>query len=74
MGAGPGRYAVIGRSEGEPVLYHADKTRDEAERLCERREAATSRPCYVISMAAWQANPREALRRAERERFGPDNS
>lgn len=58
------RLAVIGRSEGGPVLYHTDKTRDDAELLCARRESARGRPCYVITMAAWQA---------EGECFGPGN-
>ncbi len=63
-------YAVVGRSEDDPVLYHADKARAEAKRLCSRRETATGRLCYIVGMAAWLADPRGAIRRAEAERFG----
>jgi hypothetical protein len=76
MMAGSAGYAVVGRSEDEPVLYHANKAREEAERLCTQREATVGRPCFVIGMAAWLADPRGALRRAEAERFGgaPDTA
>jgi hypothetical protein len=70
MGADGASYAVIGRSDDEPVLYHANKSWEEAERLRQQREATTGRACYVVELAAWLANPRQVLRHAEAERFG----
>lgn len=61
-------YAVIGRSENYPTLYHMNQTPTNAERLRARREAATGRPCYVVAMPAWEANPLTALTNAEAER------
>jgi hypothetical protein len=61
-------YAVIGRSDNYPMLYHMNHTSTDAERLRARREAATGRPCYVVAMHAWEANPRTALTAAEAER------
>lgn len=46
------RYAVIGESEGYPVLYHIDQTPLIAEQLRKRREGAIGRPCFVVPMAA----------------------
>jgi hypothetical protein len=62
------QYAVIGRSENYPTLYHMNQTPMNAERLRARREAATGRPCYVVAMPAWDANPLAALTAAEAER------
>ena len=64
------QYAVIGRSENYPTLYHMNQTSVNAERLRARREAATGRPCYVVAMPAWEANPLTALTAAEAERTG----
>lgn len=65
------QYAVIGRSDrNEPTLYHFNQPQAQAERLRAQREAASGQPCYVVTMAAWQANPLAALQRAEAERFG----
>jgi len=61
-------YAVIGRSEDQPLLYHMNQTREGAERLRARREEAIGQPCYIVPMAAWHTNPMAALRRAEAER------
>src|SRR5262245_36346391 len=47
---GATQYAVIGRSENYPTLYHMNQTSVNAERLRARREAATGRPCYVVTM------------------------
>ncbi len=58
-------YAVIGESEGYPVLYHMNQKRLIAEQLRKRRETAIERPCYVVPMAAWFADPLHALRRAQ---------
>jgi hypothetical protein len=66
---GATRYAVIGRSENYPTLYHMNQTSVHAERLRARREAATGRPCYVVTMPAWEANPLAALTAAEAERI-----
>jgi hypothetical protein len=65
---GATQYAVIGRSENYPTLYHMNQTSVNAERLRARREAATGRPCYVVAMPAWEANPLTALTAAEAER------
>jgi hypothetical protein len=46
------RYAVIGESEGYPVLYHMNQTPLIAEQLRKRREALISRPCFIVPMAA----------------------
>ncbi len=66
------RYAVIGESEGYPVLYHMNQKRLIAEQLRERREALISRPCFIVPMAAWLADPLQALRRAEAARLRED--
>ncbi len=63
------RYAVIGESEGYPVLYHMDQTPLIAEQLRKRREALISRPCFIVPMAAWLTDPLRALRRAEAARL-----
>ncbi len=63
------RYAVIGESEGCPVLYHMDQTPLIAEQLRKRREALISRPCFIVPMAAWLADPLRALRGAEAARL-----
>ena len=62
---GESHYAVIGRSETYPTLYHMNQTRPNAERLRQRREAASKRPCFVVAMEAWAANPLTALQDAE---------
>jgi len=59
------RYAVIGESEGYPVLYHMDQTRRIAEQLRKRREALISRPCFIVPMSAWLSDPLGALRAAQ---------
>jgi len=66
------RYAVIGESEGEPVLYHMNQKRLIAERLRVRREVLISRPCFIVPMAAWLADPLQALRQAEGARLRKD--
>jgi hypothetical protein len=58
-------YAVIGRSENYPLLYHMNQPPLQAEQLRARREAATGRPCYIVTMAAWETDPRAALQAAE---------
>ncbi len=63
-----GRYAVIGESEGYPILYHMNQTRLIAEQLRVRREAVVGRPCFVVPMAAWFADPMAALRGAQGDR------
>ncbi|GEM_PF-5024088 len=63
------RYAVIGESEGEPVLYHMNQKRLTAEQLRKRRETTIGRPCFVVPMAAWLADPLQALRQAEATRL-----
>ena len=68
------QYAVIGRSETYPTLYHMNQTRPNAERLRQRREAATKRPCFVIAMEAWAANPLTALQDAEAARLLAEES
>ncbi len=65
-----GRYAVIGESEGYPILYHMDQTAKAAERLRVRREAVVGRPCFVVPMATWFADPMGALRQAQGARGG----
>jgi hypothetical protein len=65
------RYAVIGRSDEDPTLYHMNLPWVRADYLRARREAATGRPCYVIPMAAWHHDPLAALQRAERARSAP---
>ncbi len=62
------RYAVIGRSDADPTLYHMNLSWVRAVYLRARREAATGRPCYVVPMAAWHRNPLDALQWTERER------
>ena len=57
-------YAVIGESEGYPMLYHMNQTWANAERLRQRREAATGRLWFVVPMGAWFANPLTALHEA----------
>jgi hypothetical protein len=64
------RYAVIGESEGYPILYHMNQTAAMAEALRMRRERTTGRPCFVMPMAAWFADPVRALRQAEAARRG----
>ncbi len=64
------RYAVIGESEGYPVLYHMNQTPLIAEQLRKRREAVIGRPCFVVPMAAWFADPMGALREAQGVRGG----
>jgi hypothetical protein len=63
-------YAVIGRFEDEPIIYHMNLPWVRADHLRVRREAAIGRPCYVVPMAASHHDPRAALQRAEQERFG----
>lgn len=63
------RYAVIGESEGYPVLYHMNQKLLIAEHLRTRREALLSRPCFIVPMAAWLTDPLHALRRAEATRL-----
>jgi len=63
-----GRYAVIGESEGYPILYHMDQTAAIAEQLRVRREAVVGRPCFVVPMVAWFADPMGALRGAQGDR------
>jgi len=64
------RYAVIGESESDPVLYHMNQTRRIAEQLRKRREALISRPCFIVPMAAWLSDPLGALRAAQGGRRG----
>ncbi len=59
------RFAVIGESEGYPVLYHMNQKPLIAEQLRKRREGAIGRPCFVVPMAAWFADPLGALREAQ---------
>ncbi len=59
------RYAVIGESEGYPVLYHMNQRPLIAEQLRVRREATVGQPCFVVPMAAWFADPLGALREAQ---------
>lgn len=68
------QYAVIGRSETYPTLYHMNQTRPNAERLRQRREAAIKRPCFVVAMEAWAANPLTALQEAEAARSRSEGS
>jgi hypothetical protein len=63
-------YAVIGRSDDEPVLYHMNLSWAHADSLRVRREAATGRPCFIVPMATWHHDAGAALHRAEQERFG----
>ncbi len=58
------RYAVIGESEGYPVLYDMNQKPLIAEQLRKRREATIGQPCFVVPMSAWFADPRGALREA----------
>ncbi len=64
------RYAVIGESEGFPVLYHMNQKPLIAEQLRKRREAAIGQPCFVVPMSAWLADPLQALRRSASARLG----
>ncbi len=64
------RYAVIGESEGYPVLYHMNQKWLIAEQLRVRREAVVGRPCFVVPIAAWFADPLGALRGAQGMRGG----
>ncbi len=59
------RYAVIGESEGYPVLYHMNQKHLITEQLRKRREAIIRQPCFVVPMAAWFADPLGALREAQ---------
>ncbi|MCA1598277.1 MAG: hypothetical protein LC769_04530 [Chloroflexi bacterium] len=63
----PTLYAVIGRSENMPTLYHMNQTKEAAERLRTRREHATGQSAYVVPMAAWLANPLTAVQNAEQQ-------
>jgi hypothetical protein len=63
------RYAVIGESEGYPVLYHMNQKPLIAEQLRKRREATIGQPCFVVPMSAWAAGPLRALWRAEAARL-----
>ena len=47
-----------------------NQTWEHADRLCQRREATTGQPCYVVPMGAWLTAPLAALQRAEAGRFG----
>ncbi len=64
------RYAVIGESEGYPTIYHMNQKRLIAEQLRVRREAVVGRPCFVVPMSAWFADPMGALRGAQGMRGG----
>ena len=64
------RFAVIGRSESEPTLFHLTTTAARAEILRARREETTGAPCFVVSLDAWRVDPLGALRAAEAARFG----
>ncbi len=66
------RYAMIGESEGFPVLYHMNQKYLIAEQLRRRREAITGQPCFVVPMAAWLADPLGALREAQGVRGGSE--
>jgi hypothetical protein len=68
MSEGGRLYAVVGRSESYPTVYHMDQTRERAERLRERRAAATGQPCFIVPMADWRADPGDALARAQAAR------
>ncbi len=59
------RFAVIGESEGYPILYHMNQTRPSAEQLRQRREEAIGQPCFIVPMAAWLSDPLGALREAQ---------
>ncbi len=63
------QFAVIGRSETYPVLFHMNQTGPNAERLRQRRETAIKRPCFVVAMGEWEANPLTALQEAEAARL-----
>ncbi len=63
------RYAVIGESEGYPVLYHMHQKRPIAEQLRKHREALIARLCFIVPMAAWLTDPLRALRGAEAARL-----
>ncbi len=69
MSGSGSRYAVVGHSEGDPTVYHMDQTRERAERLRERREAATGQPCFIVPMVDGQADPSGARKRAQAERL-----
>ncbi len=69
MSGSGSRYAVVGRSEGDPTVYHMEQTRERAERLRERREAATGQPRSIVPLVDWQADPSGALKRAQAERL-----
>jgi len=66
------RYAVIGESEGYPILYHMNQTAKAAEQLRKRRETITGQPCFVVLMSAWHADPLDALRKAQGMRGGAE--
>ncbi len=68
------QYAVVGWSETYPILYHMNQTGPHAEQLRERREAAIKRPCFVVAMTAWAANPLTALQDAEAARSHAEES
>ncbi len=59
------RYAVIGESEGVPILYHMNQKRLIAEQLRKRREALIALPCFIVPMTAWHVDPLGALREAQ---------
>ncbi len=64
------RDAVIGESEGVPILSHMNQTRPSAEQLHVRREAAVGQPCFIVPIVAWLSDPRGALREAQGARRG----
>ena len=59
------RYAVIGESEGYPILYHMNQTAQAAERLRARREVSIGQSCFVVPLSAWLADPLGTLREAQ---------
>ncbi len=63
----PTLYAVIGRSETYPTLYHMNQTKAAAERLRKRRADAAGQPVFVVPMADWLTNPLTAVQNAEAE-------
>lgn len=54
------------------MLYHMNQTKVNAEKLRKRREATISQPCFIVPMAAWLADPLQALRHAEGTRHRDD--
>ncbi len=66
------RCAVIGESEGYPILYHMNQKYLIAEQLRKRREAITGQQCFVVPMTVWLADPLIALREAQGMRGGAE--